>query len=95
MKGNNSRKSCTSIARSGAIPTFIIPRVLRIPDAAHYLSATTWFVEQLLTSGAVPSFIQGRQRVVDRLELDKYVERRNFEPAVKLTNRAENLRKAA
>jgi excisionase family DNA binding protein len=76
-------------------PVVIIPRVLTIPDAARYLSATPNFVEELLRSGEVPSFIQGKPRVIDRLELDKYVERRNAEPAKKLTARASNLKVAA
>lgn len=80
---------------SKAIPVVIIPRVLKIPDAARYLSATTWFVEELLRSGKVPSFIQGKDRVVDCRELDKYVERRNAEPVNKLTGRVANLGEAA
>jgi hypothetical protein len=75
-----------------SIPVVIIPRVLKIPDAAKYLSATPWFVEQLLRSGEVPSFIQGKDRVVDCRELDKYVERRNAEPASRVIERAANLR---
>lgn len=77
-----------------SIPTtqvVIIPRVLKIPDAARYLSATPWFVEELLRSGKVPSFIQGKDRVVDCRELDKYVERQNNEVSVKLTARTANL----
>jgi hypothetical protein len=74
-----------------AISVVIVPRVLKIPDAARYLSATTWRVEELLRSGEIPSFIQGKERVVDRPELDKYVDRRNAEPAAKLTNRVLNL----
>jgi hypothetical protein len=77
------------------ITRIIIPRVLTIPDAARYLSATTNFVEQLLNSGEVNSFIQGKARVVACLELDKYIERRNTEPAVKLTARTANLKAVA
>jgi hypothetical protein len=78
-----------------AISVVITPRVLTIPAAARYLSATTWYVEELLRNGNVPSFIQGKARVVDRLELDKYVDRRNAEPASKLTNRVLNFEQAA
>ena len=31
----------------------------------------------LLRDNVIPSFILGKRRVVDRLELDRYVERRN------------------
>jgi len=64
---------------SASLPAFVIPRLLRIQDAAKYLSATTWQIETLLREKTVPSFVLGKRRVVDRLELDRYVERRNAE----------------
>jgi hypothetical protein len=74
----------------------IMPRLLSIPDAAKYLSATTWFVEELLRSGEVKSFLQGKRRVVDMRELDKYIDRRNSETTnERLTNRAANFGKVA
>ena len=33
--------------------------------------------ETLLREEIIPSFVLGKRRVVDRLELDRYVERRN------------------
>src|SRR5260370_31775970 len=57
----------------------VVPRLLRIADAAKYLSATTWQVETLLREKTIPSFVLGKRRVIDRLELDRYVERRNAE----------------
>lgn len=57
----------------------IIPRLFRIPDAAKYLSATIWFVKTLVREDKIPSFIQGKSRVIDRLELDKYADARNRE----------------
>lgn len=59
------------------LPAIVVPRLLRIQDAAKYLSATTWQVETLLREKVIPSFVLGKRRVVDRLELDRYVERRN------------------
>jgi len=64
---------------SAALPMFVVPRLLRIQDAAKYLSATTWQIETLLREKTVPSFVLGKRRVVDRLELDRYVARRNAE----------------
>jgi excisionase family DNA binding protein len=61
----------------GSLPAIVVPRLMRIPDAAKYLSATTWQVETLLREKIIPSFVLGKRRVVDRLELDRYVERRN------------------
>src|SRR5580658_7010145 len=62
---------------SASLPAFVVPRLLRIQSAAKYLSATTWQVETLLREKIIPSFVLGKRRVVDRLELDRYVERRN------------------
>ena len=64
---------------SAPLPALVIPRLLRIQDAARYLSATTWQIETLLRDNVIPSFVLGKRRVVDRLELDRYVERRNAE----------------
>lgn len=50
---------------------------MRIQDATKYLSAATWQVETLLRGKIIPSFVLGNRRVVDRLELDRLVERRN------------------
>jgi excisionase family DNA binding protein len=63
--------------RGGALPAIVVPRLMRIQDAAKYLSATTWQVETLLREKVIPSFVLGKRRVVDRLELDRYAERRN------------------
>ena len=62
---------------NGCLPAFVVPRLLRIEDAARYLSATTWQMETLLREKIIPSFVMGKRRVVDRLELDRYVENRN------------------
>jgi len=64
---------------STSLPALIIPRLLRIRDAAKYLSATEWQMETLVREGTIPYFVLGRRRVVDRLELDRYAERRNAE----------------
>jgi excisionase family DNA binding protein len=62
---------------SGALPAIVVPRLMRIKGAAKYLSASTWQVETLLREKIIPSFVLGKRCVVDRLELDRYVERRN------------------
>jgi hypothetical protein len=77
------------------VSVVIIPRLLNIPNAARYLSASLFFIEQLLASGEVKSFIQGKERVVDVRELDKYVDRRNAEQPLRLVKRAANLKLAA
>jgi excisionase family DNA binding protein len=66
-------------AGSAVLPALVVPRLLRIQDAAKYLSATTWQIETLVREKTIPSFVLGKRRVIDRLELDRYVERRNAE----------------
>ena len=71
-----------------SLPAVVVPRLLRIQDAAKYLSATTWQIETLLRENVIPSFVLGKRRVVDRLELDRYVERRNAEAKNALLEKA-------
>ena len=80
-----------SAARS--VPVCIIPRLLTILDASKYLSTTTWQIEELVRNNIVPSFILGQRRVIDRLELDRFVDRRAAEPSERLTQRTANLGK--
>jgi excisionase family DNA binding protein len=72
-------------------PTVIIsPRVLTIPQAALYIAATAWAVEELVRRNELRSYLQGQRRVIDMRELDKYVDRRNAEKPIRLVNRASN-----
>lgn len=86
---NTKETSVAVILRedSIALPAVVVPRLLRIQDAAKYLSATTWQIEMLLRDNVIPSFILGKRRVVDRLELDRYVERRNAQAKDELTEK--------
>ena len=43
---------------SASRPLFVVPRLLRIQDAAKYLNETTWQIETLLRE-KVPSFVRG------------------------------------
>ena len=81
MAPESKQESATPLPQEDtpSLPVFVVPRLLRIQDAAKYLSATTWQVETLLREKTIPSFVLGKRRVVDRIELDRYVERRNAE----------------
>lgn len=74
-----SSSPASSMAEDAPASPRVVPRLLRIADAAKYLSATTWQIETLLREKTIPSFVIGKRRVVDRLELDRYVESRNAE----------------
>jgi excisionase family DNA binding protein len=52
----------------------IQPRLLRIPEAAAYLGATNWFVEELVRANIIPFLTLGKYRVIDVLDLDAWIE---------------------
>jgi excisionase family DNA binding protein len=90
MATTNTKETSVAIILqedSISLPAVVVPRLLRIQDAAKYLSATTWQIEMLLRDNVIPSFILGKRRVVDRLELDRYVERRNAQAKDELTDK--------
>jgi hypothetical protein len=49
---------------SASLPAVVVPRLLRIQDAAKYLSATTWQIETLLRenvqTGEVRTLVSSR-----------------------------------
>ena len=53
----------------------IQPRLLRIPEAAAYLGATNWFVEELVRANAIPFLTVGKYRVIDICDLDAWIEK--------------------
>jgi excisionase family DNA binding protein len=60
---------------SALLPVFLVPRLLRVEDAARYLSATTWFVETLVRERQIPSLVLGKRRVIDVNDLDSWIEK--------------------
>jgi len=67
---------------------------MTILDASKYLSTTTWQIEELLRKNVVPSFILGQRRVIDRLDLDRFVDQKKTEPPRKLEDRSRNFKAA-
>lgn len=56
-------------------PHVCVPsRLLRIPEAARYLSAANWFVEELCRNKKIPSLILGKRRVIDVRDLDVWID---------------------
>jgi excisionase family DNA binding protein len=53
----------------------VAPRLLRIADAAHYLSCTYGLMETLIREKRIRSMILGKRRVVDLRDLDEFVDR--------------------
>jgi excisionase family DNA binding protein len=58
----------------------LIPRLLRIQDVARYLSATTWFVEELIRNRKIRFLIVGKRHVVDVNDLNDWIDAQKKEP---------------
>lgn len=50
------------------------PRLLRIEDAAEYLSASVWFVRSLIWNDKIPFLHLGQRFVIDKADLDRFVD---------------------
>jgi excisionase family DNA binding protein len=51
------------------------PRLLNLQDAARYLSAHVWAVRQMVRKRQIPYVRIGRGYLIDRLDLDRLVEK--------------------
>ena len=54
--------------------TQINPRMLTIPLIAKYLSATNWFVEELIRNKQLPARKFGKSWVVDLHDINEWIE---------------------
>jgi excisionase family DNA binding protein len=55
-------------------PSPLSPRLLRIADAAEYLSASVWFVRSLIWEDKIPFLHLGQRFVIDKADLDRFVD---------------------
>ena len=55
-------------------PFSVVPRLLRIPEAAHYIGATNWFVEELVRENKITFLVVGKYRVIDVRDLDAWID---------------------
>ena len=53
----------------------IIPRGLSIADAARYLGTTSSFIRSQIKEGNLPAVMLGKRYIVDRLDLDHFLEK--------------------
>lgn len=51
------------------------PRLLSVKDAATYLGAHLWAIRQLVRNRELPYVQIGRKYLIDRMDLDRFVER--------------------
>ncbi len=59
----------------------IAPRLLRIADAAEYLSCTFGFIQTLMHERTIPVVVLGKRHLLDKSDLDLYVDRIKEEQA--------------
>lgn len=52
----------------------INPRMLTIPMVAKYLSATNWFVEELIRNKKLPAMKIGKRWTVDLRDLNEWID---------------------
>jgi len=51
----------------------LTPRLLRITEAAKYLSASVWFVRSLIWERRIPFCKFGKRLLLDQADLDAFV----------------------
>jgi len=59
----------------------VVPRLLRISDAAKYLSCTFGFVETLVRERTIPVLVLGKRHSLDVHDLDDYIDQKKAEAA--------------
>lgn len=61
-------------------PNGLPPRLLSQHEAATYLGISYWMLRDLTFRGEVPHVKIGRRILVDRLDLDAYLDRAKIRP---------------
>jgi len=56
-------------------PNLLVPRLLSQQEGAAYLGISYWTLRDLIFRGVVPHVKIGRRILVDRLDLDAYLDR--------------------
>jgi excisionase family DNA binding protein len=65
---------------SVSVSNAIAPRLLRVKDAAAYLSSTVWFVEELIRTGKIRATTIANSRLIDIRDLDTWVDQQTGSP---------------
>jgi excisionase family DNA binding protein len=69
------RKVFAALAAPTAFPNVEEQRLLKIPQAAHYLNKSVWMVRQMIASGELRVVGRRKPFVIDRHDLDDYIDR--------------------
>lgn len=54
------------------------PRLLGVPDAAHYLGATEWAIRKLQWERTIPSIRIGQRVLFDIADLNAFIEKQKL-----------------
>lgn len=76
----NSRKvsDCSGLS---LMPSSITPRLLTIKQAAVYCACSVWAIRQVIWSKELPACMIGRRLLIDRGDLDSFIDARLRERA--------------
>jgi hypothetical protein len=84
------RKSAVPISvpnpATTATPPFRSRHALRIPDAAIYIGATPFYVEELIRAGELPFREYSKYRTLDADDLDAWIQRQPKVRVLKIEN---------
>lgn len=57
------------------------PRCLGVKEAARYLGVTVWFIRSMIWEGTLPVIRCGKRFIVDRVDLDAWLEQQKGKAA--------------
>lgn len=78
-----------------ATPPLRSRHALRVPDAAEYIGATNWFVEELIRNGEIPFREYGKYRTLSADDLDAWIVRQPRKRITSTTNGVPRIEKVA
>jgi len=56
-------------------PSSIAPRLFRVLDIVKYLNCTVGFADGLMREGTLPVVVLGKRHLIDKKDLDDYIEK--------------------
>ena len=75
MSLQNRFKKSSVVTATSVVP-FVGPRLLRIKPAAAYLSLGVGTLRKMVKDRSIPHIPEGNKILIDRLDLDRFIERR-------------------
>ena len=73
-KRTSASAPASPVALANAPNPSSTPRLLRVHQAAEYLSVTPWFIRSLIWSRSIPFLQFGKRHLIDVRDLDAYID---------------------